>query len=114
MFELCEQAVVTRELTESLSVMPDSIVTMVHDRDGNRDHFALRARQLGTTEHQLRVQRQVREHHSRMDSVNLEDVRHSAAGSGHFAETIRRLGLTPAELLAVERGRPRPRPEKEQ
>ena len=31
-----------------------------------------------------------------------------------IAETIRRLGLTPAELLAVERGRPRPRPEKEQ
>ena len=30
-----------------------------------------------------------------------------------IAETIKRLGLTPAELLAVERGRSRPRPEKE-
>ena len=30
-----------------------------------------------------------------------------------IAATIQRVGLTPAELLAVERGRPRPRPEKE-
>ena len=31
-----------------------------------------------------------------------------------ISATIQRLGLIPAELLAVERGRPRPRPEKEQ
>jgi GntR family transcriptional regulator len=30
-----------------------------------------------------------------------------------IAETIQRLGLTPADLLSVERGRPRPRTEKE-
>ncbi len=78
--------VVVNQLTESLPVMPDSIVTVIRCRYGDGDHLPLRTRQLRSAEQQLPVESKMGEHHSWLKAVNAENVSNLAARAGDFVE----------------------------
>lgn len=53
--ESCQQIVILGDLTESLPVMTDSVVAVVHHGDGDGDHLTLATGQLGAAELDLAV-----------------------------------------------------------
>jgi hypothetical protein len=55
-FELFNQSFVTGQLTETRSVMDNSVVAAVNDRSNHGDHLPLDPAQIGATTHEVGIQ----------------------------------------------------------
>ncbi len=79
-----QKFVVSRQRTERLPVMANSVMTMVGDRNGNGQQLAFRSRQFRPAKHQLTIEGQVSCQRLRMQAVNFEDVGDAPARACDF------------------------------
>lgn len=76
-----------------------SVVTVIRHRNSDADHLPLDPRQLRAPEHQLPVQRQMGEHHPRLNPVNRQDVRHAPPSAG---DCVVRLGQLAVRVVSFD------------
>lgn len=63
-----------RDVTESRSVVVQSIVALIDGRDPNPQDLALEPRERTGTVHELSIELEVQPHYLRMHAVDLDDV----------------------------------------
>lgn len=81
--ERVDQRLIVRQPPKRRPMVLHSIEAVVGAGHADSDRLALRPRELGTREHDLFVQLDVREHHFRVDAVDADDVRDATAPLAH-------------------------------